>query len=124
SSDVCSSDLEDRTFSDQADFSLSAATGSVGHNLLAGAEIGHDTYMNQSLSRTGECNGIPTPAGYVSCEPLLAPAHVDSPADAVRTSGNHADSVADTYAAYLADTAEIGAQFKLVGGLRYDRFSA
>jgi catecholate siderophore receptor len=116
--------LVDQSISDQADLTLRADTGAVHHNLLLGAEIGHDKYENQSWSRTGSCNGIALPDGYVSCAPVLQPAYVDEPAGTRHAAGNFARSEADTYGVYLGDTAELGSQFKLVGGVRHDRFSA
>jgi catecholate siderophore receptor len=116
--------IVDHSIFDQADLTLRADTAGVHHNLLVGAEVGHDTYQNQSYARTGSCHGVALPSGYVSCEPVLEPAYVDSPVTSPQVAGNLANSTADTYAAYLGDTAEIGAQLKLVGGVRHDRFSA
>ncbi|MGC8015976.1 TonB-dependent receptor domain-containing protein, partial [Salmonella enterica] len=40
------------------------------------------------------------------------------------TAGNRAGGSANTIAAYVGDTIELVPQFKLVGGLRYDRYVA
>jgi catecholate siderophore receptor len=114
--------IHDQSVSDQADLTGQLDTGAVHHDLLLGAELGHDTYANQSLSRTGSCQDIALPTGYVSCEPVLAPLYVPSPVS-TEVAGNLARSRADTAAAFVGDTAEIG-PFKLVGGLRRDHFSA
>jgi catecholate siderophore receptor len=65
--------ITDHAVFDQIDLSTRLETGRVQHELIAGAEIGQDTYANQSYSRTGQCDGVTMAAGYVGCEPLLAP---------------------------------------------------
>jgi catecholate siderophore receptor len=121
--------ISDHSVFDQTDFTTRLDTGIVHHDLLAGAEIGHDTYANQATYRNGSCNGFAlNPAGgtsgYVGCESLTAPVVADSPADAPSAKGNYATASANTYGAYIGDTASIGSQFKLVGGLRRDRYDA
>jgi catecholate siderophore receptor len=63
-------------------------------------------------------------AGYVGCEPLLAPVYRDSPAGMAGVKGNLSTSRANSYGAYLSDTLSLGPRFKLVGGIRRDRFDA
>ena len=43
--------------STRLDLSLRLDTGPLHHELLAGVEIGQDSYTNQAYSRTGQCNG-------------------------------------------------------------------
>ena len=116
--------IDDHAVFDQLDVSALLGTGFLRHELLAGAEIGQDTYRNQSSSRTGECNGVRMATGYVGCEPLLAPLQVESPAGVAEVAGNLATSRANSYGAYFSDTLSVGSQFKLVGGVRRDRFDA
>jgi len=117
--------IDDHSVFNQADLATQADTGTVHHELLAGAEIGQDTYTNQGYYRSGACNGVPLggTSGYVACEKLTAPQRVDSPT-LVETPGNLATSRAGSYAVYVGDTASLAPQFKLVGGLRRDWFDA
>ena len=116
--------INDHSVSDQLDLSARLDTGAVHHEVVAGAEIGHDTYANQSLSRTGTCNGVTMAAGYVGCEPLLAPVYQASPAGVPDVKGNLSTASANEYGAYFSDTLSLGSQFKLVGGVRRDWFDA
>ena len=116
--------ITDHAVFDQLDLSARLDTGFVHHEAIAGAEIGQDSYRNQSYSRTGQCNGVTMATGYVGCEPLLAPVYQDSPAGVAQTAGNLSTSRANSYAAYVSDTLSLGSQFKLVGGIRRDRFDA
>lgn len=116
--------ITDHSVFDQFDLSARLETGTVHHDVIAGAEIGQDTYTNQAASRTGRCNGVAMATGYVGCEPLLAPVTRDSPADVPEVLGNLSTSRATSYGAYLSDTLSFGSRFKLVGGIRRDRFDA
>ncbi|MFL6696227.1 MAG: TonB-dependent receptor [Vitreoscilla sp.] len=116
--------ITDHAVFDQLDLSLRLDTGPLHHELLAGAEIGQDTYANQAYSRTGQCNGVTMATGYVGCEPLLGGGPQESPGDLPGVKGNLSTSRANSYAAYLGDTLSLGPRFKLVGGIRRDRFDA
>jgi catecholate siderophore receptor len=88
-------------------------TGPIKHDFIVGAELGRDTYTNQASTR----NNLP----IVS---LIDPAYLSSPAGVTTTIGNHAQSSANEIAGYFNDTASIGEHWKVVGGLRWDRFQA
>jgi catecholate siderophore receptor len=115
--------IHDTSLFNQAEASGDFATGPVKHSLLVGTEFGHDDYRNQGYSRTGSCNGVALAAGYVSCEPVLNPPYGASPPTA-SVPGNLAGGKADTAAVYANDAVSLTSQFKLVGGLRYDRYAA
>jgi catecholate siderophore receptor len=116
--------ITDHSVFDQLDFTARVDTGPVHHEVITGAEIGQDTYGNQSYSRTGQCNGVAMATGYVGCEPLLAPVYQDSPAGVPDVAGNLSTSKANAYGVYVNDTLSLGPQFKLVGGVRRDWFDA
>ena len=116
--------ITDHSVFDQLDLSARLDTGPVHHDVITGAEIGHDTYSNQSLTRTGTCNGVTMATGYVGCERVTAPVYVDSPAGLPEVKGNLTQSQANSYGAYFNDTLSLGAQFKLVAGVRRDWFDA
>ena len=121
--------IHDTSLFNLTEFNTKFETGTVRHALLAGFELGRDTYNNQAYYRNGSCNGTAlNPAGgtsgYVACTPLLDPAQTGAPGNAPSVAGNLATASATTVAAYFNDTLELSPQFKLVGGLRQDRYSA
>ena len=120
--------LHDKSLFAQTELETERRTGSFDHHLLAGAELGHDSYQNQNYYRNGSCNGVPLnptggTSGYVACEALVDPAYTSSPA-VPRGVGNLAGGAADTIALYLNDTVTLSPGIKLVGGLRHDRYQA
>jgi catecholate siderophore receptor len=88
-------------------------TGFIKHDLIAGVEVGHDSYTNQAYTR----NNLP----IVS---MINPAYLSNPPGVTTTTGNYADSGSNEIAGYFNDTASLGDHWKLVGGLRWDRFQA
>ncbi|HWX03990.1 TonB-dependent siderophore receptor [Collimonas sp.] len=122
-------DIRDYSIFNQTELSAKLSTGSVKHELLAGFEVGHDGYDNQGYYRNGSCNGVAlnapsTVAGYNDCVPLVNPSYSTAGSNVVSQAGNRAGGSANTVAAYLNDTATLTDQFKLVGGLRFDRYIA
>ena len=120
--------IHDSSLSNQTELTAKLDTGAVKHALLFGGELGHDEYGNQAYYRNGLCNGQPFAgagtSGYAACVPVLDPPYDDSPASAPRLAGNHATGTANALAAYVNDTAELNPEWKLVGGLRHDRYAA
>jgi catecholate siderophore receptor len=88
-------------------------TGWVKHELVTGLELGHDNYTNQSLSRAN----LP----IVS---LIDPEHFSSSPSSPEIVGNYANAGANSIAVYANDTASLGEHWKIVGGLRWDRYQA
>jgi catecholate siderophore receptor len=89
-------------------------TGWIKHELVTGLEIGHDNYTNQSLSRTN----LP----IVS---LIDPVHFSSTStNSPEIPGNYANAGANSIAVYANDTATLSEHWKIVGGLRWDRYQA
>jgi len=111
--------IVDTSIDNQTDLIGRLVTGSVKHELIFGAEFGRDTYSNQSLSRTGA--GMP--AGYVDYVSLENPSDA-SPADVTTTVGNLPKSSANSVGLYANDTISFNEQWKLVTGVRWDRFNA
>lgn len=105
--------IHDRTLDNQTDLIARFETGTLKHTLIAGTEISHDDYDNTGTTR----NGLP----IVS---LVDPVYQSQPSNVTTTLGNRARSSATSLAAYLNDTIELNKQWKLVGGLRRDRFQA
>ena len=115
--------IHDTSLYDQLEAHSDFATGPFEHELLVGAEVGHDSYRNQALTRTGSCNGVALPIGYTGCVTVLDPAYTASPVT-TEVAGNLASGQADTQGVYFNDVMTVVPTVKLVGGLRYDRFDA
>ncbi|WP_296002006.1 TonB-dependent siderophore receptor [Rugamonas sp.] len=121
--------ISDTSIYNQTEFLDKLTTGSIKHELLAGLELGHDSYGNQAYYRNGSCNGKPlnaagTTSGYISCVPVLNPRNGLAPTYAPSMAANLAGGSANTAAVYLNDTMALTPEFKLAGGLRYDRYNA
>ncbi|MBS0223682.1 MAG: TonB-dependent receptor [Proteobacteria bacterium] len=110
--------IDDLTLNNQTEIEAKFKTASIGHTLLAGFDLGYESYRNQAYSRTGTCNGAPLPTGYVGCTSLTAPSG-NGPL-LPETAGNLAMGYAYAFGAYANDTIELIPEVKLVGGLRYD----
>lgn len=107
-------DINDSTLSNQTELLLKLGQADLRHNIVAGIEFDHDRYENDTYEWS-----TTTAARYIN---------LDDPRNGDR-SGYRDKSVsttatADTYAVYFNDQIDIGKQWKVVAGLRYDRFDA
>ncbi|TDV04004.1 TonB-dependent receptor [Paraburkholderia caballeronis] len=87
--------------------------GPVRNDVIAGVELGHETYTNQASSRTN----LPVVS-------LVNPQYTSTPGNVIENPGNRAESGANEFAAYVNDTLSLGQHWKLIGGARWDRFQA
>jgi len=113
--------IRDYSIFNQTELTAKFETGFIKHTLLTGVEIGHDGYDNQAYARgnpAGPCKG------FVACVPVIDPVYQDSPSSAITTPGNLQGASANTVAVYANDSIEFTKQWKLVAGLRYDRYIA
>ncbi|AMP00615.1 tonB-dependent siderophore receptor family protein [Collimonas arenae] len=122
-------DIRDYSIFNQTELSAKLNTGSIKHDVLVGVELGHDGYDNQGYYRNGSCNGVAlnapsTVAGYNDCVPLVNPGYSAAGSNVASQPGNRAGGSANTIATYVNDTMTLAPEFKLVGGLRYDRYIA
>ena len=122
-------DIRDSSLFNETEITSKFNTGSIKHTLLFGSEIGHDSYNNQGYYRNGSCNNVALnpvggTSGYVACEPLINPTYTSSPGSVTSQTGNLATGSATTLAAFANDTLQLNPQFKFVGGLRYDYYTA
>jgi catecholate siderophore receptor len=107
-------EVDDNSIFDQLDFIAKFDTGRIGHQLIAGAEVGRDTTKNQGWTNTPRelaslGNFVPGP----------------TPANTLRTrNASFSRGNGDTLGLYLNETAAPTRQLKLVGGLRWDQFDA
>lgn len=111
--------ITDITFNSQTELQAKVDTGPLKHDLLAGFDLGYESYQNQAYSRSGTCNGLAMGTGFVGCTSLLYPSGGDGPL-VPEVAGNLATSQAKAFGVYFNDTLEIIPQLKLVGGVRYD----
>ncbi|MES2206399.1 MAG: TonB-dependent siderophore receptor [Pseudomonadota bacterium] len=107
--------IHDQSINNQSDLITKFTTGSLKHELITGLEIGHDTYENQVYTRRADSLPIIS---------LTNPAYLSTPSGTTTTAANLAQSSANTLALYANDTVELNKQWKVVGGLRWDRYSA
>ncbi|MFZ6646503.1 TonB-dependent receptor [Undibacterium sp. TJN25] len=121
--------IRDYSIFNQSELAARFSAGGFKHELLVGLELGHDGYDNQGFYRNGSCNGVALnpvggTSGYIACVPVLNPNNGNSPANVPTSVGNRAGGTANTVATYFNDTIELTPEFKLAGGLRYDRYIA
>ena len=99
-------------------------TGPVGHLLLMGLDLNYEPFTNKTFTRNGFCNGIALVAGSAGCTPAGFTVGAGVPANAPEIPGNYASSQAWGLGAYFNDTIQVMPWLKLVGGLRWDVYSA
>ena len=106
--------IKDSSAFSQTDVLWKFNTGPVAHDLIAGAEVGRDTYNNETLT----LSHLPTLS-------LMNPQYGSRGDFGVTTLATGlSTSSAITEAAYVNDTLSLTRQIKLVGGVRWDRFDA
>src|SRR5215216_4786499 len=116
--------INDITLQNQAEFEAKFKTGDIGHLLLMGIDLNYEQYTNKTSTRTGFCNNIPLVAGSVGCTPAGFTVGAGTPGNVASIPGNYASSQAWGFGAYFNDTIEVMPWLKLVGGLRWDVYSA
>ncbi len=100
----------------QTDITANFRTGAISHTLVAGTEFSRE---RDDMLRFVNPFGT---SGETPATPLLAP---DPTATAMTPLGEtRGRTTAYAAAAYIIDTMHIGTHFDVIGGLRYDRFSA
>ncbi len=101
----------DHSVYNQTDLISNFYTGSIGHQLLAGLELGYDDYENQAYAR-----------------PNLPVVWLQSPlqqaGNTITVRGNYANARATTVAPYVNDTITLTPNWKMVAGLRWDYYDA
>lgn len=108
-------EVDDTAIYNQTDLIANFNTGGIKHTLVAGVEIGRDEYERTSMT--------PNNTGVIIGD-INNPDYGKLPAGFVQTPGPTTSVDATTVAAYLNDRIELNKRWKVVGGLRYDRFRA
>jgi catecholate siderophore receptor len=114
--------IDDITVTNQTELTAKFDTGPIGHDLLVGFEVGYDSYRNQGYNRQGRCFNQNLASTFVGCVP--ADFTTGGPNTLTQTPGNLATGQAWGIAPYINDTIQATPWLKLVGGLRYDIYSA
>ncbi len=108
----------------QTDVISTFSTGFIKHTLVTGVELGKDTYQNQAITRVDPSISGPAATTGLAVVSLTSPQYLPQSSRTIRTNGNLATSNAISLAGYFNDTLELSPQWKLVAGLRYDRYRA
>lgn len=126
--------IRDSSLFNQTDLLWTFDTGAVRHHFAAGAEIGRDEYSNDyfgwynfNYNNGAGLNTSNNPVrGYVDVFNLGAPPEQARPGgdNVYRVPANTTRTNADTLAFYFNDQLDLGAHWKLVGGLRWDQYTA
>ncbi|MDB5489419.1 MAG: outer rane receptor, TonB-dependent [Reyranella sp.] len=116
--------INDITVENQSEVLAKFDTGTVGHTLLMGIDLNYESYTNKGTSRTGTCNGIALPAGSVGCTPAGVTVGGNTPGNVAILPGNYASSQAFGAGFYANDTIQVIPELKVVGGLRWDYYTA
>ncbi|MFD2270730.1 TonB-dependent receptor [Undibacterium arcticum] len=105
--------INDKSLFNQTDLVIKSQLGGMLNTVITGFELGRDTDHadNYAWSGLGSVN-----LGH----PVVGP----KPATAVRSASTATDTTGDTFALYLNDQIDLNQQWKLVGGVRWDRIKA
>jgi catecholate siderophore receptor len=107
-------EIDDESIFNQTDLIGKFKTGNIDHTLVTGFEIGRDDYDNDRYVWT-------TTAGQ-------SQVNLGNPINGMRQGSRSLNQTtttrANSYAAYINDQVDLNKQWKLVGGIRYDRFQA
>ncbi|NIF53832.1 TonB-dependent siderophore receptor [Burkholderia sp. Ax-1724] len=114
--------IDNHSIYNSTDIEGTLGSGWIKHKVVAGIDLGHETYTNQGYRVTGP--GMPKGSGTIAIVPLLDPPYNPRPAGSVQTLDNLAESSANSFGAYVNDTISLGEHWKVVGGVRWDRFQA
>jgi catecholate siderophore receptor len=116
---------KDRVINDHSVYNTTEAqakfdTGLLKHNVLVGVDLSHETYSNQTFTATGPGQ----PSNVIGVVSLLNPVYAERPAGTTEVATNLAESSANGIGIYANDTVSIGQYWKVVGGVRWDRYEA
>ncbi|MBI1891448.1 MAG: TonB-dependent siderophore receptor [Burkholderiales bacterium] len=104
--------LAEKSFSNQTDLIAKLQTGSVAHTVTTGLEIGRDWYSEDryvwNTSNADRTINLGNP--------------VNGTRQGARALSRTVNTTADTLAAYVNDQMDLTKRWKVVGGLRWDRF--
>jgi len=109
--------ITDEALYNQTDYVGRFNTGGLRHELLVGLEVGWDRNRLQSSTRNVGTNAFFTVVPLDDPTPMAGGNLPSTPGNVVKAS-------ATTIAPYVNDTVSLSKQWKVVSGLRYDRYTA
>jgi catecholate siderophore receptor len=112
-------EVEDSSLFNQTDLIVKVGGETFAHTITAGAEVGRDTHENQTYTTAVPLGTTPNP---LVIDDMSNPIYGPTPAIAFVTPLNYTDNVGDTLAVYANEQLDIGAHWKIIGGLRWDQF--
>ncbi|MFZ6674270.1 TonB-dependent receptor [Undibacterium sp. Xuan67W] len=105
--------VDDSSLDNQTDLIAKMQLAGIQHTFTTGLSLAKDKYANTAYAWTG--------LGSLN---LASTTYAAKPATAVRTLSTQTNSDADTVAVYLNDQIDLNKEWKIVGGVRWDRYSA
>jgi catecholate siderophore receptor len=105
-------------FTNQTDLVLRFNTGPVKHTLVTGVE-----FSRQTLTLNRYVNPFNSDNDWIPLTPILDP-NPYQPLPAIEPVSSQQNTDAHSTSVYATDTLSVGSYVDLVGGLRFDRFSA
>jgi catecholate siderophore receptor len=105
----------------QTDLTTRFKTGGIEHRVLAGVELGHQDSSNARQDGVFGASTFTNLPGVSAFDPVATVSRFD-----FNPNGSNAvnNTKANTFAAYLQDQVKLSDAWQVLGGLRYDRFSA
>jgi catecholate siderophore receptor len=112
--------INDHSIYNSTDLQAKFDTGPLRHEVVTGVDLSHETYSNQSFTATSP--GLPS--NTIGVVPLIDPPYTTRPSNVKEVATNLAESSANGVGIYANDTVSIGQHWKVVGGVRWDRYEA
>jgi catecholate siderophore receptor len=112
--------INDHSLYNSTDLDAKFTTGPLKHEVITGVDLSHETYDNQSYTSTAA--GLPS--NTLAIVPLVDPPYTTRPSSTKTVATNLAESSANGIGLFANDTISIGEHWKVVGGLRWDRYEA
>ena len=115
-----SRDQIDEALFGQTDLRYDFSTGSVEHNLVGGFEVGREKSRNYGRAVYDPVTGLPV-VGSPQVD-IFTGAVITPYTGVIRRNGVITQTISDTAALYLFDTAKINKHWEISGGLRWDNY--
>lgn len=118
--------IDDSSLYNQTNLTIVVPGGRITQTFIGGIEFGRDEYRNDTFNRTN-LNAAPGNIAPLPPINLGDPAYVAKPElsdSLLRLQAARTLATGDTLAAYVNDQIDLTASWKLVVGLRWDRFKA
>lgn len=112
-------EIEDQSLFNQTDLVIKFGSEALAHTFTTGVELGRDSFENQTYTTTVPSGTMPNP--FVVTD-FNNPVYGPTPAIATVAANTFTDNTAKTLAVYANEQLDIGSQWKVIAGVRWDRF--